>query len=225
MITIVMAYYNNPTMLEKHLEEWAKYPKGFQAIIVDDGSRQPALPVLKGKQPIPIQLYRVLKDKPWNQNGARNLAMAHAEGWCLLTDMDHLLTADEARKIKIEDYHKDRAYKPLRVKPDGSEYKRHPNTYLMHRDLYWACGGYDEDFCGYYGTDATFRRQLGSNITETDSFALTLYGREVIHDASTRTLGRKKSKYHVSNNPRLVSKRKYGGEPIPPLNFEWERQL
>jgi hypothetical protein len=47
----------------------------------------------------------------------------------------------------------------------------------------------------------------------------------VIHDASTRTLGRKKSKYHVSNNPRLVHKRKYGGEPIPPLNFEWERQL
>ena len=224
MITIVMAYYNNPTMLERHLEEWEKYPDGFQAVIVDDGSEEPALPILKNC-PIPVQLYRVLIDKPWNQNGARNLAMTHAEGWCLMTDVDHLLTSEEARKIKIEEYHSSLAYKPRRVKPDGSEYKRHPNTYLLTKDLYWSCGGYDEDFCGHYGTDATFRRHLGKSITNTDQFALTLYGRDVIHDASTRTLGRKGTEYHVSNSPRLRDKRKNGGEPIPPLQFPWERQL
>jgi len=224
MITIVMAYYNNPTMLERHLEEWEKYPDGFQAVIVDDGSEEPALPILKNC-PIPVQLYRVLIDKPWNQNGARNLGMTYAEGWCLLTDMDHLLTNEEARKIKIEDYHSNLAYKPLRVLPDGSEYKRHPNTYLMTKDLYWSCGGYDEDFCGWYGTDATFRRQLGKALTETDNFALTLYGREVIHDANTRTLGRKGSEYHVSNNNVLTGKKKYGGEPVKPLQFPWTRQI
>ena len=58
MITIVMAYYNNPTMLEKHLREWEKYPKGFQAIIVDDGSEEPALPILQDC-PIPVQLYKI----------------------------------------------------------------------------------------------------------------------------------------------------------------------
>jgi glycosyltransferase involved in cell wall biosynthesis len=225
MITIVMAYYDNPTMLERHLREWEKYPKGFRAIIVDDGSKDAALPILKDSCPIPAQLYRVLIDKPWNQNGARNLAMTHATGWCLMTDMDHLLTVEEAKKICLEDYNENCAYKPLRRKADGEPYKRHPNSYLLTKDLYWDAGGYDEEFCGYYGTDATFRRQLGSRIVETDNFALTLYGREVIPDASTRTLGRKGSKYHVSNNKELVVKRKHGGRPIPPLNFPWVRQL
>jgi hypothetical protein len=224
MITIVMAYYNNPTMLERHVEEWAKYEEGFRAIIVDDGSQKPALPILQDC-PIPVELYRILIDKPWNQNGARNLAMTHAEGWCLMTDMDHLLTVDEAKKINLAKYSTRRAYRPLRQKPNGEPYKRHPNSYLLTRTLYWKAGGYDEDFCGWYGTDSTFRRQLGNNIIDTNGFALTLYGREVIADASTTTLGRKDSSYHVRNNPLLREKRKQGGKAIPPLNFPWERQL
>lgn len=224
MITIVMAYYNNPTMLKRHLQEWANYPEGFQAIIVDDGSKERAAPILKDC-PIPVQLYRVLIDKPWNQNGARNLGMTHADGWCLMTDMDHLLTVEEAHKINLSDYSADNAYKPLRQKANGEPYKRHPNSYLLTQDLYWSVGGYDEEFCGWYGTDATFRRQLGNRIIETDNFALTLYSREVIHDASTRTLGRKDSKYHVSNNRKLARKRKYGGEPMQPLQFPWIRLL
>jgi hypothetical protein len=222
MITIVMAYYNNPTMLKRHLEEWEKYQGGFQAIIVDDDSEEPALPILKDC-PIPVQLYRVLIDKPWNQNCARNLGMTHAEGWCLMTDMDHLLTVEESSKIHLGNPM--RAYKPRRVLPDGSEYKRHPNTYLLTKDLYWSCGGYDEAFCGYYGTDSTFRNQLGKRIVNTDSFALTLYGRDVIHDASTRTLGRKGSEYYVGSNPHMKRRRKYGGTKVRQLNFPWERQL
>jgi len=225
MITIVMAYYNNPTMLKRHLEEWEKYPKNFRAIIVDDGSKEPALPILQDNCPIPTQLYRVKIDKPWNQNCARNLAMTHATGWCLITDMDHLLTVEEANKINLKDYNKNKAYKPLRKEVDGSNYKRHPNTYLMTSDLYWSVGGYDEAFCGYYGTDATFRRQLGERILDTDNFSVVRYGRETIHDASTRNLGRKGSKYHVSSNPDLLLRRKYGGKAVKSLDFPWEKQL
>lgn len=235
MITIVMAYYNNSGMLERHLDEWSRYPKGtYKAILVDDGSpRTPAIDVLQGMRmeefPVEIELYRILQDKPWNQNGARNLGMTHSSDFCLLTDMDHLLSVEDADRLtKAHDeqraFQRKYAYKPLRKLAIGNTpYKRHPNTYLMHHELYWKVGGYDEDFCGYYGTDATFRRVLDNKIVETDLFALTLFGREVIPDASTVDYGRKGTEYHVSNSERLRKKRKYGGDPIPPLNFEWKK--
>lgn len=229
-----MAYYENGTMLDRHMVEWAGYSTECKAklniILVDDGSpKDPALSHIKDVG-ISIQLYRIKKDIPWNQNGARNLAMTHADkGWCLLTDMDHLLPSNQLKKIFKVDWNLNQAYRPLRVKVDGSEYKRHPNTYLMTRKSYWGVGGYDESFAGYYGTDSTFRRRLNRTVKliDTDHFHFVLYGREDIPDASTNPdrYGRKGTKFYVSHNKKLNLRKKLTPKPIAPLNFEWERIL
>jgi predicted glycosyltransferase involved in capsule biosynthesis len=228
-ITLVMAYYENGGMLDRHFEEWKTYPKkDFKVILVDDGSQNdPAINHIK-KAKFPVELYRIKIDIPWNQNGARNLGMTHANGWCLLTDMDHLLSKDQFETLYKLKLSKDTHYVPGRKKANGEWYKRHPNSYIIHKDTYWKAGGYDEAFCGYYGTDATFRRQLGNTskrVELEETFYLTLYGREVIADASTRNYGRKGTKYHTSRNPKLRARKRLNTLPIPPLNFPWERLI
>lgn len=229
MFTLVMAYYENGGMLKRHFQEWQTYPEfPFKIILVDDGSQKdPAINHIEECQ-FPLELYRIKKDIPWNQNGARNLGMTHAEGWCLITDMDHLLSKNQFEKLYKLKLSPDTHYVPGRHKADGTRYKKHPNSYIIHRDLYWLAGGYDETFSGYYGTDSTFRRQLAGvskRIELGEQFYLTLYGRDVIKDASTRNYGRKGSEYSIVNNPELNKRKKAGALPIQPLNFPWERLL
>ena len=227
--TLVMAYYENGTMLERHFKEWAAYPMlPFKIIIVDDGSQHdPAIDHIKPCQ-FQVELYRIKQDIPWNQNGARNLGMTHSKGWCLLTDMDHLLTKSQFERLYRLGLDEKVHYVPGRQKIDGSWYKRHPNSYVIHRDLYWKVGGYDESFSGYYGTDSTLRRhliQVSDRIELGEEFYLTLYGRNDISDASTRNYGRKGSEYQIGNNPELSKRKKDNPKPIPPLNFEWDKLM
>jgi len=232
-ITLVYAYYENGLMLDRHMLEWAAYPDdckpNLKAIIVDDGS--PKDPAIKHIKPVgfSVELFRIKQDIPWNQNGARNLAMTHASGWCLLTDMDHLLPINMVDKLLNMELKSGVYYIPSRIRAfDGLPYHRHPNSYVMNRELYWKVGGYDEAYAGYYGTDATFRNQLaakGGGRCELDDFYLILYGREVIPDASTTAYGRKGSEYYIPNNIALKIRKKLNPPPIPPLNFDWERVI
>lgn len=231
MFTIVMAYYENGGMLRRHFQEWQTYTGfPFKVVIVDDGSQNdPAINNIQKCQ-FPFELYRIKKDIPWNQNGARNLGMTHTKGWCLLTDMDHLLSKDQFQILNKLKFKSNVHYVPGRRKANGIPYKKHPNSYVIDRDLYWKAGGYDESFSGYYGTDSTFRRQLArvsKRVELGEQFYLTLYGREVIEDASTRNYGRKGSEYSVGTNPELSARKKNtpAPPPIPPLNFPWERLI
>lgn len=232
-LTLVMAYYENGGMLDKHLEVFESFPRLYKdrlkVIIVDDGSQDDPASKHMRDVGISIRLFRALVDIPWHQNGARNLGMHHADdGWCLMTDIDHLLTFENFRAILRTRFKPGYAYKPQRMLVDGSEYHQHPNTYLLQKELFWRVGGYNEEFCGYYGTDSTFRVKLAITglIKDTDSFWLTLYKRTDIEDASTRRYGRKGSEYHISNNPELAAKRKdvYAliRDPGKVLNFEWD---
>ena len=232
-ITIVMAYYENGGMLDRHLQEWSKYlnpyKKKLRAIIVDDGSpKDPAIGHMGVDVGFPVSLFRIKEDIPWNQNGARNLAMTHAHGWCLITDMDHLLGADQLAVLMQMKLKKGRFYTPLRKRAvDGQPYKRHPNTYIINQEMYWKIGGFDEAYAGFYGTDSTFRKRLNREGTrvELNNLTLTLFGREVIPDASTVAYGRKATKYHVSRNPILADRKAMCPHPIKPLNFMWEKLL
>jgi len=229
-ITLVMAYYENGKMLDRHFEEWNKYPDfNFKIVLVDDGSQiDPALPHIQ-KIKFPLNLYRVKVDKPWNQNGARNLGMTFTKGWCLLTDMDHLLTVDQFSVLTRMNLDPETYYVPGRKRAvDKDWYKKHPNSYILTNDMYWKAGGYDETYCGFYGTDSTFRNALASvgNRVELDhKFYLTLFGREVIPDASTTNYGRKGTQFHLRRNPELTQRRKNKTPPIEPLNFPWERLI
>jgi hypothetical protein len=101
-ITLVMAYYENPTMLQVHLKNWKEtYPDDVKArmrvIIVDDGSpRNPAVNQVRSfalregdlGRFHAFEIYRIDTNIPWNQDGARNLGMmvAHASPCCVSSD-------------------------------------------------------------------------------------------------------------------------------------------
>jgi hypothetical protein len=206
-LSLVMPYYMNPRMLAIQFATWAEYPdelKGqLEIVLVDDGSpieaaidvpRPPGLP--------PLSLYRVLEDRPWHQHGARNLGAHVAVGdWLLLTDMDHLFPAESlaawfARpRLPEVAYMFPRLDWPALTPTKGRDGRRkpHPNTFAMTREMYWRVGGYDEEFCGVYGTDGLFRDRLRrhAGVRLATDCDVIRYSREWIADASTRTLARK----------------------------------
>ena len=104
MITLVYPYYDNGGMLERHSEEWSSYAPEvkaqLRAIVVDDGSPNDPAAAHVREVGFPVELYRIKQNIVWNVPGARNLGMHVApSGWCLLTDIDHLLAASEAEKL------------------------------------------------------------------------------------------------------------------------------
>lgn len=234
---IVMAYYENPKMLHLHLVEWSKYREEdkavMSAVIVDDGSpRNPAERVIRGYGDVgfPISLFRIHENKPWNQDGARNLAMKHVGGWTLMTDMDHMLARDQVASFfrcvanaKQGEYYMPRR-KTFAMAPEHS----HANSYVMHAEDFWAQGGYDEDFAGAYGSDGNFRKCMRAGLREcaTSAFHLTRWSRDAIPDASTVDWGRKESAYHRWNFPVLEAKSKGPAyKAVDHLRFNWERVL
>src|SRR5262245_19589797 len=111
--TLIIPYYRNPLMLRRQLEEIAKYPPDdWRVIIVDDGSPEPAEPIVREwmteclwRQQCPdfapeMRLYRIDVDIPWNREGARNLASQECQTeWMVHVDIDHVLPAECARRL------------------------------------------------------------------------------------------------------------------------------
>lgn len=232
-LTVIYAYYDNAKMLEKHLTEWEQYPTGTNIILVDDASpKYPAYEIVKD-WPVNLRLYRVTQNIPWNQNGARNLAMKVCETqWALMLDMDHLLPHGDALKALGMRKYDDCYYVPLRYWPNGDEYRRHPNSFLLTVDKFWECGGYDEDFCGHYGSDSVFRMALNNvaRRVETDKFK-TIHYEGIIEDANTTELEgetriRKGGRFHSRKDKYLLQKRNsapYKAEN--PIRFDFERLI
>ena len=242
-LTLVVPYFNNPQMLSLQYEGWLgwaeKQKERFKVVLVDDGSQNaPAAAVARPDGLPELEIYRVLEDRPWHQHGARNLG-AHVapEGWLLLTDMDHVLTEDAASMLfnridKGLDHRK--AYMLDRVEADtglptmkDGNPKPHPNSFVMTRKLYWKIGGYDEDWCGHYGTDAFFRKRVFRIAPRGHlNIPLVRYWRDIVPDASTNGLPRKEGRDPLAKEKILAAKKARGEEgSIKVLQFEWERVL
>lgn len=230
---LVMPYFNNGKMLERHFDEWASYPQDvkdrLRITIVDDGSaRDPALPHFRNIG-IETRLYRILVDKPWNWDGARNLGLHEIPSEPVLhTDMDHLLPVASAKRLVEMKVKEGRYYVPARIRAvDGQPHHRHPNSWIMQRDLHWRAGGYDERFSGLYGKDAVYRRALEkvARRSEIDEVTLVLFGREVIEDASTTEYSRKEGEYYTKNRPEVRAMLYDGKRPTEWLLFPWERLI
>jgi len=233
-LQIIYPYYENPVMLNKHLETWEQWGDLFKGnvkiILVDDGStRTPALNAIYPTD-VNIELYRIKENIPWNQNGAHNLGFHVADkGWCLSTDIDHVVIYSQLRKIFELKTHGNSFYSFARRQArdlGDVNYKRHPNSWLLTRDMYWEAGGYDEDFSGYYGSDSVFRRALKSvgKHKQLNTY-LVVYDLEDIPDANTTEFGRKDSKYYSVNYPHLVKKRRIASKAENPLRLSWERVI
>lgn len=243
MLSLIMPYYLNRGMLELQYREWLKWPEKakaqFDVVIVDDGSPDPAIDVPRPEGLPRLSIYRVTEDRPWHQHGARNLGAHVADGpWLLLTDMDHMLTAENAEALykRLPRLDPSTAYMLHRIEADTglptlgklNEKKPHPNSFVLTKDVYWKIGGYDEDYCGIYGTDGLFRTRLAERAEKgfLKHVALTRYWRDLIPDASTTTMPRKEGRKPGDKDAVAVAKAARGeADVIKVLDFPWERVL
>lgn len=240
-LSLVMPYYENPGMLAAQYALWREYPQDLkehlEILVVDDGSPEgPAVDVARPEGLPKLCIYRVLEDRPWHQHAARNLGAKMATGqWLLMTDMDHMVPSGTL-KILMAQINKARVYLFPRLDAphltptmgrDGYP-KPHPNTFALTRALYWEVGGYDEEFCGIYGTDGLFRARLFANTVGVmlTNAPIIRYPREVIADASTRTLPRKEGREPGEKRAILDRKTAQGrANQITTLNFPWTQVL
>jgi hypothetical protein len=206
-------------------------------ILVDDGSPSECAVDVARPDGLPrLRIFRVLEDRPWHQHAARNLgAHVATADWLLLTDMDHVFTAASMLEV-IKLKGSDRAYIFPRLdwpelKPTlgrRGERKPHPNTYAMKREFFWRVGGYDEEFCGIYGTDGLFRDRLRRTgaIYLAEDCPVWRFSREVLEDASTRTLPRKENRDpHAKRVVRMRKKDEGRSNEIRVLAFPWAQAL
>ena len=240
-LSFVYPYYDNPKMLAHQFGVWAAYPQELKArieiVLVDDAS--PRWPALEVKRPdgLPgLRIYRVRVDKPWHQHGARNLGAREAAGdWLFMTDMDHVLPAESLAKL-LEVQNTSRFYTFARLDSwtmqptlrENGETRLHPNSFAVTKDLFWRVGGYDEDYCGVYGTDKLFLERLRTFADERhlEDVPLLRFTRDIVADASTTTLGRKEGREKGAKEKIKARKFAEGraGE-IKVLAFEWDRVL
>lgn len=225
-------------MLKLHLVNWETYSEELKQqihihIIDDCSKKSPAKvlaapknkdPVLLKDVPLPISLYEVKSDIPWNQHGCRNLGMTVVpqNEWCLLTDMDMILTERNLRKIMEYPKKVGQFYTLERKKMPGvEEYKYHCNTFVVHPKDYWKAGGYDEDYCGTYGGDGPFKRILGTVAKEKRlPIDIHFYGRDYIQDSGTNDLDRRGP---MKEAYRRIFDKKGTTKPTNPIRFKWEK--
>lgn len=236
-LTLILPYYENPTMLVRQLEHLGALPEdvrgGLHLIVVDDGS--PEHPAEKVDLPdcpfehrglASFQLFRVDVDVRWNWLTCRNIGVHEAKtDWVLLTDIDHLAPEKTLRRIQEKKLDERNAYRFSRVDaPDLSPYKPHPNSWLMTRARFDKIGGYDERFSGYYGTDGEFRdrvRAASREIVILDE-PLIRVPREVVADASTTKYLRKQPEDHEGVTRVRAQIAREGGRPKR-LSFPYHR--
>jgi hypothetical protein len=222
-LTLVYPYYSNRLCLERHLELWTHLPpelaRRIEYLLVDDGSPEPAM--IPPDCSINLTLVRIKEDIPWNQHGARNLGLKLAEAdWVIVSDIDHLFPADGVSRVLSMDKDPATVYFFGRIREDGSAKNPHPNTFLVHRNLFRTAGGYDEDFCGYHGKgDILLRHQFErfGRIVEMENPAVI-----ELDNAATPGLDRsnRHNKRLFKKKMRLLEKGKYQNGRT--LRFEWE---
>lgn len=241
-LTIVMPYYEAPKMLVEQLRWWEDYTTEkmpVSIVLVDDGSpKNPAERVLRGEG-IPLglslEVYRIKENIPWNHAGARNLAMHVAKTkWILLTDIDHLLLSWAAKKLLQLKLDPKIVYQPPRYdRVDGipMRFKRHLDSYIITKDLFWKVGGYDETLSGYWnGPFEPFRKALKrtADIQELEAgYLLRFNNDDKIPDANVVEWGRKGSEYDVNEHPEVKKYQKRAMTAYNPrvLQFEWKQVI
>lgn len=235
-VAFCLPYYMNQGMLDRQIQCIAALPRGLrdlmEMIVVDDGSPDKPKPAFRSPG-CPLRVFRIAKDVKWNQDAARNIAAFEAKSkWLLLTDIDHLVPHNTWQLLSEKKLNKDYVYKfALRktldrdgAKPSISEYKPHPNSWIMTRGMYWKIGGYDERFAGNYGTDGDFRDNvLRHSSIEQLQLPIWRVPRTTIADASTTTLQRK-----VLEEGQEIRRIKNERETDPdwrPLSLQFEYSL
>jgi hypothetical protein len=244
-LTIVMAVYGQPLMLDEQVRKISDYPADVRdrlnVVIVDDcgepevryGDVNRLMGAVRS-----LKLFRVTQNIPWNQMGARNLGMHHSAGWCLMIDPDMVFDGPTmARMIQaVEKLQRGQVVKwALKHTSNGTLDTSSPNTWLVHRDDFFAVGGYDEDFAGNKGWSdvqlldvmrSCYKLQL-----RPDLFA-HFHSTKDVPDAMVTSLDRNTSVNKRKRVKKVGQAKAAGGwarwakarKDVPRLRFTWEQR-
>jgi hypothetical protein len=216
-VTLVLPYYENPQFLRTQLAWWATFPAHLLAhltvILVDDGSPlTPAADALAGVVlPPDLRVFRLDVDVRWNWLAARNIGAHHAaDGWLLLTDMDHVVPVTTLTALVYGAHDPSFIYGFSRIEADGARLAPHPNSWFMTRTRFWQVGGYDEALSGHYGTDGDWRRRCAL-VAPIHIVEDRLIRHEHVGDSSTTHYLRKQPE--DAGVKRIVAQRRPGWRP------------
>lgn len=242
--TLILPYYRNCEMLAAQVHTWNLYPDGVRIIVVDDGSPEPALPIIKRhvSSSVDLQLYRIEVDIPWNREGARNLGATVCESqWMVHVDIDHVMPTRSAELLQRFNAKPHAVYRFPRWRVGRADETRrkdkiaqyvefgqihpHVDSYLIERERYWFVGGYDEDFSGCLGGGSDFLRRVEERARIEllpDDICLHVFTRHRIKDASDWSLSR-----DTAEGKARARKKQRSGARVPAthLRFPWSRQL
>lgn len=213
-VTFVYPYYQNHDFLVRQVAGWCAYPESVRrhltAIIVDDGSPTPLERV--GLHPFPLRQFRIDQDIAWNWIAARNIGMHHAaDGWCLMTDMDHVVPVETAEALVYGQHDPAVAYAFSRSEHTGAKVHPHSASWLLTKELFWKIGPYDESYSGVYGSDGLYRRRLMA-ACRTRVLTDRLVRYERVGDSST-TAYERKTPEDAARLQRITASLKPGHKP------------
>lgn len=239
MITLVQPYYNHKNTFRAQLEAWSQWSEEakskFEIIITDDCSKEFPLEVPPDTHGLDLKLLRVEDDILWNDTGADNLGFQEAKyDWVLHCDLDLCVTpecADALLEVDLSAPYT--AYWPkrndTRYPKSHHRYPRHNrparNAFLMNVGTFWEAGGYDEDFCGFYGYSDTYFHEVCCTKLGLTKVILEDIELETLHadDSTVQGLSHIKKE---SRNRQLISDKTTGKleQATDHIRFKW-RQL
>lgn len=198
---LCMPYHNNPGMLAFHYGRIAQLPErikhAFRVSICDDASDEPAFYPHQGAEfGVDVDIHRITgRHVPWSHRVATNIAVREARAfWYLITDIDHAVPLETWSYLTNPHSHlrTDNVYTFQRRNSDGSHYKPHPDSWLMHISTWNVIRGYDERYRGHYGQNMPFVERVKHHAPIVQlPVPLIRYTRDEIPDASERILTRK----------------------------------
>jgi hypothetical protein len=223
MLTLVYSYYNSIKAIEIQIDNWSRYPlelmRKLHFILIDDCSESKA--DLKISFPINLVLLRVTDSIPWNQPGAKNLGFKLAKtDWVFTSDIDHVLLPEMGEKLIELKKDKQTVYYFSRLTDKGESRNSHPNSFLIHKDVFWELGGYDEDFCGHYGYDDILLRTMIQSCCKAEHLNSVYLINHPSLGSSDLDRNRRKNKRLLKRKKKQLQKGKYQNKGI--LRFNWE---
>lgn len=246
-LTFILPYYNQPLMLAYQLAVLNEYPPALHVILVDDGSAIPAAPLVREHASLALlehlRVYRILVDKPWNREEARNLGAQEAgTPWIVQCDLDHVLPAEYATALLAYAPDPTRYYTFPRWRRGAADETRrkdllaptctygqilpHMDSYLVTKEAYWQAGGYDEVFSGVLGGGSEFLRRLTAvvpwDVLPEAVARLEVITKSIVADASDTACSRDTSPGKALERAKQASGQ---SKPTAWLLLPWERAL
>lgn len=96
-----------------------------------------------------------------------------------------------------------------------NKYGVHPNTFFMTKSAYLYLGGYDEDFCGYYGDDLYMNQWINKNM-EVYNCGEKMLLTEGVNEVANKLERRVGISVYL-----LLAKKKYRQHSKEMLKFPW----